>query len=110
MNAVTHVKDDKCLRITSVTVKLISGICLILASFNLIGNAGEPKIYQQDVMGNIQYHKPSYVAQKDGRFIETDPIGNKLYHKQQYKMKDGKIYQTDSLGNIQYHKPQLVIK
>ena len=110
MNAATHVTYEKYPRITSVTVKLISGICLILASFNLIGNAGEPKIYQQDVMGNIQYHKPSYVAQKDGRFIETDPIGNKLYHKQQYKMKDGKIYQTDSLGNIQYHKPQLVIK
>ena len=54
MNAATHVTYEKYPRITSVTVKLISGICLILASFNLIGNAGEPKIYQQDVMGNIQ--------------------------------------------------------
>ena len=110
MNAVTHVKDDKCLRITSVTVKLTSAICLILASFTLITNAGEPKTYQQDAVGNIQHQKSSYVVQNDGRIIETDTIGNKLYHKQQYKMKDGKIYQTNSLGNIQYHKPQLVIK
>ena len=110
MNASTHVKDDKCLRITSVTVKLTSAICLILASFTLITNAGEPKIYQQDAVGNIQYHKPSYVAQKDGRIIETDTIGNKLYHKQQYIIKDGKIYEADSIGNIQHHKPQLVFK
>ena len=96
--------------VTSVLVFLISTIYFILVSFTMNATAEETKIYQQDAIGNIQYHKPSYVALKDGRIIETDTLGNKLYHKQQYKMKDGKIYQIDSLGNIQYHKPQLVIK
>ncbi|MES2498891.1 MAG: hypothetical protein V4570_00020 [Pseudomonadota bacterium] len=78
--------------------------------FMLNVSAEETKIYQQDSTGNIQYHKPSVVINKNGRIIETDAIGNKQYHKQQYQIKDGKIYQTDSLGNIQYHKPQGVIK
>jgi hypothetical protein len=90
--------------------RLIVKINFILVSFAMNATAQETKIYQQDAIGNIQYHKPSYTIQKDGRIVETDKIGNKLYHKQQYKIKDGKIYQIDSLGNIQYHKPQLVIK
>lgn len=94
---------------TSVLVLLTSTIYFILVAFTMNATAEETKIYQQDAIGNIQYHKPSYVVQKDGRIIETDTVGNKLYHKQQYKMKDGKIYQIDSLGNIQHHKQQAII-
>lgn len=83
-----------------------SGLLLLISNVA----AGEARIYQQDSAGNIQYHKPSAVIQKDGRIVETDTVGNKQYHKQQYQIKDGKVYQTDSVGNIKYHKPQTVIK
>ncbi len=85
-------------------------LTFILIMFFLNVHAGEEKIYQQDAVGNTQYHKPSAVIQKDGRIVETDSIGNKQYHKQQYQIKDSKVYQTDSVGNIQYHKPHSVIK
>ena len=70
-------------------------------------SAEEKRIYQTDQYGNIQYHKPSYTARKDGRIIEADPYGNKQYRKQQYQIRGDKVYQTDSVGNIQYHKPGL---
>ncbi|MEI8363482.1 MAG: hypothetical protein WCG35_09730 [Betaproteobacteria bacterium] len=87
-------------------------ILVVCGYFLFVANvsAEEAKIYQQGSAGNIRYHKPSAVIQKDGRIIETDSVGNKQYHKQQYQIKDGKIYQTDSVGNIQYHKPHSVIK
>ena len=67
-------------------------------------SAEEKRIYQTDSVGNVQYHKPSYVVRQDGRIIETDSVGNKQYHKQQHQIKDGKVYQSDSLGNIQHQK------
>lgn len=87
-------------------------ILVVIGYFLLVANvsAEEVKIYQQDSIGNIQYHKQSAVIQNDGRIIETDSVGNKQYHRQQYQIKDGKVYQTDSVGNIQYHKPHGVIK
>ena len=87
-------------------------ILAVCGYFLFVVNAAaeEARIYQQDTTGNIQYHKPSAVIQKDGRIIETDVVGNKQHHKQQYQIKDGKIYQIDSVGNIQYHKPHSVIK
>ena len=45
------------------------------------------------------------VSAEEKRIYQTDSVGNKQYHKQQYQIKDGKVYQTDSVGNIQYHKP-----
>jgi hypothetical protein len=83
-----------------------SGLLLLVLEVS----ADEARIYQQDAVGNTQYHKPSAVIQQDGRIIETDSVGNKQHHKQQYQIKDGKVYQTDSVGNIQYHKPKAVIK
>ena len=68
-------------------------------------SAEEKRIYQTDSVGNVQYHKPSYVVRQDGRIIETDSVGNKRYHKRLHQIKDGKVYQTDSVGNIQHHKP-----
>ena len=78
--------------------------------FSALCHAQEQRIYERDAMGRIQYHKPSYVVQDNGRVIETDAIGNKQYHKQQYQIKDGNIYQVDSLGNTQYHKPSLTVQ
>jgi hypothetical protein len=83
---------------------------ILLTFFTVTTHAGEQRIYQQDSMGNIQYHKPSYTVQKNGRIIETDTIGNKQYHKQQYQMKDATVYPVDSVGNIQYNKPRVLIK
>jgi hypothetical protein len=39
----------------------------------------------------------------DGRIIETDPLGNKQYDKQQYQIKGDKTYPVDSQGNTQYN-------
>lgn len=72
--------------------------------------AGEQRVYLQDSMGNIQYHKPHYIVREDGRIIESDPVGNAQYHKQQYQVIDGKVYPVDSVGNSQYHKPRLLVK
>lgn len=83
-----------------------SGLLLLMLSVS----ADEARFYQQDSIGNTQYHRPSAAIQNDGRIIETDSVGNKQYHKQQYQIKDGKVYQSDSVGNIQYHKPKGVIK
>lgn len=88
--------------------KILAASGLLLLVPNVA--ADEARIYQQDSIGNRQYHKPSAVIQKSSRIVETDSVGNKQYHKQQYQMKDGKIYQIDSMGNIQYHKPHTVIK
>jgi hypothetical protein len=87
---------------------LLFALCSML--FIMKASAEEARIYQQDEIGNTQYHKPSAAIQSDGRIVETDSVGNKQYHKQQYQIKDGKVYQTDSVGNIQYHKPHVVIK
>lgn len=67
-------------------------------------HATEKSIYQIDSIGNIQLPKPSFSIRNNGRIIETNSIGNKQYHKQQYQIKDNTIYETDSLGNIQYQQ------
>lgn len=38
------------------------------------------------------------------RIVQTDSLGNKQYHKQQYKIVDNKICPIDSVGNIEHHK------
>ena len=73
-------------------------------------HAAEQQVYQQDSMGNIQYHKPHYTVRENGRILESDPVGNAQYHKQQYQIKDEKIYPVDSIGNIQYNKPHFLVK
>jgi hypothetical protein len=50
------------------------------------------------------------VAQQDGkRVYQSDAIGNIQYHKQSWVIKGGKLCPTDTLGNIQHHKPCLGI-
>ena len=82
-------------------MKFPSTISFCLFLFSLLtysAHADDKKIYQTDSLGNIQYNKPSYTLQKDGRIIETDAVGNK----QQYQIKGDKTYPVDSLGTIQY--------
>ena len=84
-------------------MKFLSTLSMSISLFALLAmsaQAEEKRIYQTDSLGNIQYNKPSYAIQKDGRIIETDTVGNK----QQYQIKGDKTYPVDSLGNIQYHK------
>ena len=38
------------------------------------------------------------------RIVQTDSLGNKQYHLQQYVRLANKICPVDSIGNIQYHK------
>lgn len=81
-------------------------LALLLGSMSFVVLAKEQRIYQTDALGNIQYHKPSYVIQKNGRVIQTDSLGNKQYHKPQYRIQGDKLQPTDSLGNIQYQRPE----
>jgi hypothetical protein len=94
-------------------MKFPAKLAFNLSFFGLLSlgvHAEDPRIYQTDSFGNIQYNKPSYTIRTDGRIIETDPLGNKQYHKPQYQIKGDKIYQTDTFGNIQYSKPYQKIR
>jgi hypothetical protein len=76
----------------------------------VLSYAEEPRIYERDGMGRIQYHKPSYVVHDDGRVIETDAIGNRQFHKQQYQIKGDTLQPISATGDVQHHKPSWVIK
>lgn len=59
---------------------------LIVLIVSNVANAKEIRVYQTDTVGNIQYHKPSYVITEKGQVIPVDLVGNKQYHKQQFKI------------------------
>ncbi len=84
-------------------------VLVLLALPYMLAQSEEKRLYQKDSFGNIQYNKPSYTIQNNGRIFETDTMGNKQYQKQQYQIKGDKVYSTDIYGNIQYNKPQFVI-
>ena len=71
--------------------------CLALVAFS--AHAEDTRVYQTDVYGNVQYHKPSYTVKSDGHVIPTDAYGNRQYNQQQYLIKDNKIIPTDLYGN-----------
>src|SRR5664279_5148666 len=59
-------------------MKFPSKLAIKASIFGLISicaHAEDKRIYQTDSLGNIQYNKPSYTIQKDGRMIQTDPTG-----------------------------------
>jgi hypothetical protein len=66
----------------------------------------EKRIYQTDSVGNIQYHRPSWTVERDGRIVETNQWCEKQYHQQQYKIIDEKIVPVDMVGNPQWHKTE----
>ena len=43
----------------------------------------------------------SYTVEKDGKVIQKDSYGNKLYGKPQFKVEGTKVYQTDVYGRSQ---------
>lgn len=52
----------------------------------------------------IQYHRPSWTVERDGRIIETNQWDEKQHHKQQYKIIDEKVVPVDTVGNPQWQK------
>lgn len=68
------------------------------------GQQQDRRIYQTDSVGNVKYHAPSWTIQSDGRVIETNPYGEKMHHKQQYKVVGGQVMPVDSVGNFQPQK------
>ena len=68
------------------------------------GQQQERRIYQTDSVGNVKYHAPSWTIQTDGRVIETNPYGEKMHHKRQYKVFGSQVIAVDSVGNPQPHK------
>lgn len=85
-------------------------ICTILSTFLALpvraAATDEKRIYQVSPSGQIQYNKPSFTIRKDGRIIETNQSGRKMYHLQQYQIKNGEIYSVSVSGMIEYNKPK----
>jgi len=90
-------------------MKLIVAVLALAAAMPSL--AQETRVYQTDSLGNIQYHKPSYVIQSDGRVFEANSVGNPQYHKPSYVIQNnGRIIETGSVGNPQYHKQQYTLE
>lgn len=81
---------------------------IMLSLFVSVLCNAEERIIETDSIGNKQYHKQQYVTQGD-KIYQTDSVGNTQYHKPSYKVEGSRIYQTDTVGNIQYHKPSYSI-
>ena len=80
-------------------------VMVVLALCSVGAQAQEKRIYQTDEYGNIQYHKPSYVVEDDGRVIEVDAYGNRQYHKPQRVVEGDTIYKASASGRIRHDKP-----
>lgn len=89
---------------------MIRALLTCLAFFAVCAHADEVRIYQTNVRGDVQYHKPSLTIRADGRVIQTDAHGNQLYHKQQYVIRADKVVAVSATGDRQYSKSPLVIK
>lgn len=73
----------------------------------LQGIQQETRIYQTDSIGNIRSNLPSWTVQSDGRVVETNQYGEKMHHKQQYRIVGDRLMPIDSVGNPQSHKGTL---
>jgi len=78
--------------------------------FAVSAHADDVRIYRTDARGDVQYHKPSLTIRADGRVIQMDKHGNRLFHKQQYQIAGDKIVPVSALGYRQYSKPALKIE
>ena len=66
-------------------------LALLLSLLVVTGiNAEDIIIRKTDAFGNVQKHENGIVIQDDGRIIQIDPYGDKLYHKDQYTVTKGK--------------------
>lgn len=59
--------------------------------------------------GEIKYGQNYLQVDKRGRVVQTDPYGNKQYHKQQYQVVGEKVLPVNSRGEVEYHKQSGVI-
>ena len=80
------------IRLATITVVLLVASSAVTAQ----------TIYRRDALGN---ETPAFKYDSNGRWIQTDKFGDKLYHLDQYKVEGDRVYRTDSLGNIKYHEP-----
>ena len=53
---------------------------LLLISISAIAQQEGKRVYQKDSIGNIQYHKQSWIIVK-GQMCPVDTVGSRLYHK-----------------------------
>jgi hypothetical protein len=83
-------------------------VCCALMPESASAQPAEQRIYRNDSVGNIRYHVPSWTVQPDGRVIETNRYGEKMYHKQQYKIVGNQTVPIDTVGNPQAHKSSTV--
>lgn len=52
----------------------------LLIAFSAIAQQEGKRVYQKDSIGNIQYHKQSWIIVK-GQMCPVDTVGSRLYHK-----------------------------
>ena len=60
-------------------MKYLTAIALLIA-FSAIAQQEGKRVYQKDSIGNIQYHKQSWIIVK-GQMCSVDTVGSRLYHK-----------------------------
>jgi hypothetical protein len=52
----------------------------LLIAFSAIAQQEERRVYQKDSIGNIQYHKQSWIIVK-GQMCPVDIVGSRQHHK-----------------------------
>lgn len=55
-------------------------VALLFVAANAFAQQEGKRVYQKDSIGNIQYHKQSWVIAK-GQMCPVDTVGSRLYHK-----------------------------
>ena len=55
-------------------------VALFFVAANAFAQQEGKRVYQKDSIGNIQYHKQSWVIVK-GQMCPVDTVGSRLYHK-----------------------------
>lgn len=60
-------------------MKYLTSIALLIV-FSAIAQQEGKRVYQKDLLGNIQYHKQSWIIVK-GQMCPVDTFGTRQYHK-----------------------------
>ena len=55
-------------------------VAMLFVAANAFAQQEGKRVYQKDSIGNIQYHKQSWVIVK-GQMCPVDTVGSRLYHK-----------------------------
>ena len=55
-------------------------VAMLFVATNAFAQQEGKRVYQKDSIGNIQYHKQSWVIVK-GQMCPVDTVGSRLYHK-----------------------------